>query len=681
MGKKKSKPQVIGYSYSLGIAMGLCEEVDELLEFRLDDDIVARPNLKTSGSFSAKTGKPSTSHGTSNPCSSVMFYDGKQTEPNAYLSAKTGFELIYKKLCYFLINGFVGDNVRSVPNYSCVVKRTSLDIDGYKEGAEIDGDINPAFAIYYMFVNLLKLDKRVLDINSFKTCAKRLHDERLGVSFKMTRANEAKEWVEEILRTIDAVMAINPNTGLLALRLLRDDYDIKQLAYANENNIKDLKFTRKSWDSTYSSVSVKFTDRDGFKENSITAQNPAVKRTLGFERSQSIEYMAITSKTNAKKVLTRLMRRLTYPYATMKFSVSTDEFKHIGVGDVLLFSNEKLGVNNMKIRVTNVGGDSGEQTIGIEAIEDVFALSHVNFTFEQESLYKPIDLNIGELKYYGALNAPIELGEELGVIPMAATPSGFVQKINVRDGAQGESIDLIPWAVGELIKDYALSDEIDDGNGFVIKELIPLWKVAASRAGWQRLKMTCAIDDELMNFQFRDDLGDGKWRVREIIRGLGGSKITPHKKGAKVWFAPVDANDLPTLTLISPNTTLYFKAQNYANESQTKEFKFSHSGEARRAYAPSNVWGERKGADVILHWRNCVRLHGANYKNPDNIVAGFDEGLQEGAVKIKWDGGELDVEKGESCLIKDAKKGVKFELIALSQNGLGYASKSVFITI
>lgn len=32
MGKKKSKPQVIGYSYSLGIAMGLCEEVDELLE-------------------------------------------------------------------------------------------------------------------------------------------------------------------------------------------------------------------------------------------------------------------------------------------------------------------------------------------------------------------------------------------------------------------------------------------------------------------------------------------------------------------------------------------------------------------------------------------------------------------------------------------------------------------------
>ena len=241
-----------------------------------------------------------------------------------------------------------------------------------------------------MFVNLLKLDKRVLDINSFKTCAKRLHDERLGVSFKMTRANEAKEWVEEILRTIDAVMAINPNTGLLALRLLRDDYDIKQLAYANENNIKDLKFTRKSWDSTYSSVSVKFTDRDGFKENSITAQNPAVKRTLGFERSQSIEYMAITSKTNAKKVLTRLMRRLTYPYATMKFSVSTDEFKHIGVGDVLLFSNEKLGVNNMKIRVTNVGGDSGEQTIGIEAIEDVFALSHVNFTFEQESLYKPI---------------------------------------------------------------------------------------------------------------------------------------------------------------------------------------------------------------------------------------------------------------------------------------------------
>lgn len=681
MGKKKAKSQTIGYAYFLGMALGLCERADRLLSFRLDGDTVANPNLTGSGNFIAKTGKQASSHGSGNSTSEVKFYDGSQGEPDVYLSSATGYELAYKNLSYLVINGFIGDNVRSAPNYSAVVERTNIDLDGKTDLQNINGDVNPAYALYYIFTRLIGLDKGVLDLGSFQKTAKTLWDEKFGISFTMSSANEAQEWVKEILRTIDGVMAINPRNGLLMLRLLRDDYEVKDLGYVNEGNIKNLVFTRKSWDDTYSQVTVKFTDRDGFKENSVTAYNGAARRTLGFKRTQSVEYMSVTNKENANKVLSRLMKKLSYPYASLKFSLSTDEFKYLAVGDVLLFSNTVLGVSNMKIRITALGSDKDdEQSIDVEAVEDVFALENFNFITKQESLYRPLSTEIGELEYYDAREACVELGEELGVLPMALAPSGFVQKITVKDGAQGDSVDISPWNLGILDTPINISSEIPpDDFGFEIREVGALWNVALSRAGWQRLKATCYIENEMIGFGVRENLGGGRWRVRVLMRGLAGSRIAAHAKGARVWFAPADANDLITLSLISPATTLYFEASNYAASSARKSLAFSHSQSSRKAYPVSNLHAVRNGGRVRLSWRNCVRLHGANYRNPDNIVAGADEGLQEGTVLISYVGKNASV-SGESFEC-EAAAGTEFILSVQSQNGQGYASLPVKITI
>ena len=44
MGKGSgSSSQVIGFAYFLGLAYALCTKVDELLEFRLNGDIGAKP--------------------------------------------------------------------------------------------------------------------------------------------------------------------------------------------------------------------------------------------------------------------------------------------------------------------------------------------------------------------------------------------------------------------------------------------------------------------------------------------------------------------------------------------------------------------------------------------------------------------------------------------------------------
>ena len=684
MGKGSgSSSQVIGFAYFLGLAYALCTKVDELLEFRLNGDIGAKPNLKGCGSFSATTGRAQPTHGSGNSKSTIHFYDGTQKLPNEYLSAQTGESLAYKNTAYFVLNGFIGDNVRSAPNYSCVVKRTSLTNWDKYSGAfdEINGDVNPASALWYMLTSLIGLDKNVLDESSFINANKALVKEGLGISFVMSKPQEAKEWVQEILRTIDGVLCINPSSGKLTLRLLRDNYKQSDLKLINESNVANLKFKRKAWDETYSRVTVKYTQRGSFSEASVSAINSATRKTLGFERAFSVEYMSITNASNANKVLTRLMRKLSYPLANLRFEVSSDEFKNLMVGDVLLFSNKALGVSDMSIRVLNIGSDK-EGSLSVEACEDVFALKNITITSVQDDLYKPIDLSIEELEYFGATESTIEMGDEMGVLPFMVKPKGFIQKMSVRDGLSGKSVDIKPWSLGVLSKDFEISEEMGDELNFEIDEITKLWEVKGTRAGWQRIKFTCLIDDEFINFQFRQSLGGGKWRVKTLMRGLSGTKISRHLKGAKVWFAPVDANDLITLPLIAPNTTLFYEVSNFAVKSEVKKLSFSHSGGGKYPYPPSNLKAFREGEKVILEWKNCVRLHGANYRNADNLIAGVDEGLNENKIIIKWllDNKENVYEtKGERFEVKASPR-TTFYLWQVAYKG-GFLSKEVSITI
>lgn len=672
--------QVIGYAYFLGLAYALCTKVDELLEFRLNGDIAGKPNLRGSGSFEAVTGKAQPTHGSGNSKSTIHFYDGTQTKPNSYITSKTGENLAYKNTAYFVLNGFIGDNVRSAPNYSCVVKRTNL--TNWNVGDEINGDVNPSSALWYMLTGLIGLDKNVLDESSFINAAQTLKSEALGVSFIMSKPQEAKEWVQEILRTIDGVLCINPSTGKLTLRLLRDNYNEKDLKLINESNIANLKFKRKAWDEAYSRVTVKYTQRGSFSEASVSAINSATRQTLGFERAFSVEYMSITNASNANKVLTRLMRKLSYPLANLRFEVSSDEFKSLMVGDVLLFSNSALGVVDMPVRVLNLGSDKSDSgALSVEACEDVFALKNITITSVQEDLYKPVDLSIGDLKYYGAVESTIEMGDEMGVLPFMAKPEGFVQKMSVKDGLSGKTVDIKNWSLGVLSKNFEISEEMGDDLSFEIDEITPLWPVKGTRAGWQRIKFTCLIDNEFINFQYREDLGDGKWRVKTLMRGLSGTKITRHLKGAKVWFAPNDANDLITLPLVAPNTTLYFEASNFAVKTEAKKLDFSHSQNGKKPYVPSNLKAFRDGENVVLEWKNCVRLHGANYRNADNLIAGVDEGLNENKIIIKWNDGNENVfeTKGEKFEVK-APLRTTFHLWQMAYMG-GFLSDPVQITI
>lgn len=673
MGKKSEKPKVPVFAYFYGLAYALASKIDEIIAFKRNGVETDRPNLKGSGSFWAHTGTPGAQYRSGNSGSTVTFYDGTQTTPDPYLTAQTGKGVIYKNLAYMVINGFVGDNVSSVPQYSILAKRTKFNFSEYDEINEYD--VNPITAIYYILTKLAKIDSSLIDTAKFKSVAKEIYDEGFGISFLMDNTQETSEWIKEILRVIEAALYIDPQSGLIGIRLFRDDYDINLIPKISSDDYNNLKFKRKYWEDCYSRVCIKYTDTLRYMSDSVSLENPAVRQILGHEKNYEIDMMIISNPKTANLALARLLRKMSYPYAELRFNLSGDKFKNLIVGDVLNFSSDKLGIDNLPVRIMNIGADKADnQTIEIEAIEDVFAGAKLVTPKPGINLHEEEDYSVDELKYYHAVEATAEMGGiARSVLPMCVYPKGAVIDVRVKDGISGDSVAVPNYQLGELISDLEITDEIDDEAYFDIRAIAPadLWAVSGTRAGWQRLKFTCLIDDEFINFQFRSYLSPGVWRIKTLIRGLSGTKISRHLAGAKVWFAPEDANDLQTLGLISADTVLRFWINSHPFAKRVSEtyynLDFHHSDNDQIPYAPSNLYYERNGDEVEIKWRYAQALSGAMYSSADVIMAGDGENIRDNKVVIKFNGLEYKFDEEEAKFT--APLNTNFEIFAMAKNG------------
>jgi hypothetical protein len=644
-GGSKGGSYISGYAYFLGLAYALCRKIDVFLHFKMNDTITASPMLTANGQFMAKTGENADVGGSGEGLSTIRVYLGAQSNPDPYLVTNAKSQIAYKNVAYMVMpRVFLGDNAKSAPYYSAIVKRTNL-FDGW-QFADINGDANPAHILYYILTKMTHFSADMLDTNSFLSAGHALYQEGLGISMVMGGEHPAQEWCEEILRTIDAVMPIDPQTGLIKLKLLRADYNTNTVSIVDESTAKNVNFERKSWEDTVSKITIKYTERATFKEASITGINTVAKMKIGYEKAQSIEYMGITNADNANKILTRLFSKLSYPLASVKFSVSVLNYPNLLVGDVIRFSNDALGIENLFIRVLSIGADKeDEQNIEIEAVEDIFSLGEMVISGNQPNEGIPTDTSIGEILYYDIKNAKQEMSMTRAVIPLVAFPAGFVQSVEVRDGLSGQAVEVSESLPAVLAANYnpLMTSALDLTDGFFITPLGNMWAVAGTNAGWQRLKYVAYIGDEQIAYQFRTLQSNGTYKCTNIIRGLNNTPVTAHFAGERVWFATVDANDLNVLPIVSPNPTIIFTPKNFAliGESVSKEHNYDYSVET--PYQPANLKAIRNGNDITITWYPCKRLAGANYRNADNILCGEDENEYEGRWLINWNDGEAVV--------------------------------------
>jgi hypothetical protein len=107
------------------------------------------------------------------------------------------------------------------------------------DGGKIGLNSNPAEVLYEIYTDRKWGGRKPtarFDIPQWITKAQYLKDHNQGISIPLDNPRSLDDTVEDILSHIDAGIVEDPTTGLLQLKLARDDYDVDDLLTINKSN-------------------------------------------------------------------------------------------------------------------------------------------------------------------------------------------------------------------------------------------------------------------------------------------------------------------------------------------------------------------------------------------------------------------------------------------------------------
>jgi hypothetical protein len=203
-----------------------------------------------------------------------------------------------------------------------------------------------------------------------------LFDELFGLSVTWSREGPLVDFINEILRHIDAVLYVDRTTGKFVLKLVRDDYSVSNLVALDESNVVSVaNANRPAIADLVSTVTVNFYDRSTGEQGSVTRHNLSLQQVQqGGGGATTASYPACTSGPLAARLCQRDLVSLSTPLLSCQIEVGRIA-EQLNIGDAFILDWPDLEINSLVMRVQQLTlGSSSKQTIVIDALEDVFAL-------------------------------------------------------------------------------------------------------------------------------------------------------------------------------------------------------------------------------------------------------------------------------------------------------------------
>lgn len=265
----------------------------------------------------------------------------------------------------------------------------------------IGNDANPAEICYDLITNTrygLGVSASLIDTASFTTAAATLRTEVIsasktgfGLSCLVSSSEEASKIIRSMLDHIDAVIATDPTTGLLQMKLLRDDYTVGALLTVNISNARNVELVRSSWPSTLNEVRVTYqrfvndTQHRTFVESIAQAQDLANRLATGSVRSTTIAMPFCTDESIAALIAQRQLRKMAFPLATVRWQMNREGYG-LMPGDVVKLTWAPLGVEDLIVRITEANyGELVDGTIELVGVEDIFSVASASYSIPPSS--------------------------------------------------------------------------------------------------------------------------------------------------------------------------------------------------------------------------------------------------------------------------------------------------------
>jgi hypothetical protein len=237
---------------------------------------------------------------------------------------------VYPEFSYLVLEDVWLGNSGNPPGVEIVVCRASAKLSlgnpliGYPNSpfggafnGFAQGDANPIGIIFELLINKkigIGFPRPLLDLWTFQAAYTALNPyeagDDYGLSGVITEHQPADELIATILAHIDAVLFLDPTTGLLAIRLIREFLgDPMTLPLLDESNILSCEYNYSVQNETVNEIQVEFVNiYRNLQRDIVKAQNlAAVQRARGVS-TERMEFLWATRPDIALKIAQRELR-------------------------------------------------------------------------------------------------------------------------------------------------------------------------------------------------------------------------------------------------------------------------------------------------------------------------------------------------------------------------------------
>lgn len=264
----------------------------------------------------------------------------------------------------------------------------------YLDPANIVG-CNPVYMIFAALTNAVwgrGLPTYMIDGESFFNSAATLLEEKFGLCMKWTRRDGVDAFIQSVLDHVGATLYTDRSTGLLKIKLLRNDYDVETLPlFSQELGVCEItEATVVANGPLINEVKVVYRDPITNEDRIAVARNPAAVQSDGQAiNSQTKQYPGIPTGDIAARVAQRDLKSMGAHLRRFTIKMNRIAWKVVP-GQVFKIQDISRGITPVVVRVGAIeDGGLGQGGVTLRCVQDVFALPATTFSDTEPPRWQP----------------------------------------------------------------------------------------------------------------------------------------------------------------------------------------------------------------------------------------------------------------------------------------------------
>jgi len=607
-----SKKQTVGYRYYFSMHLGLCAgPVDELVEIKVGDRTAWSGSETQSGQIYIDQPElfgGESAEGGIQGTTDVMMGEATQGVNPRIVSMLGGVVPAFRNMVTLFFDGLICCNNPYPKAWDVRVRRNLQGWDGpvWEPGLAVipmqdpDGNAiqaaNGAHILFQCNTNRdwgRGLDRTRLDLNSYLNAANTLANEGFGLCLRWSRSGTVSEFIQSVLNHIGAAQFVSRKTGLLTLRLIRDDYDHGSLptftATTGLLGIDDA--STSSGNIAANEVIASWHDPIANEDRQVRERNLGAIRAAGGSITTKTDYPGIPTAELAHRVAARDVRANTAGVARLTIRLDRRGY-NLDPADVFIVEDAQRG--RLVLRVGSIDyGTLAAGTVTVTAVQDVFGLPDSGASSPERPDWTPPDTSARPTPYHRVVEASYRDLAVPGLNDLAVNEddtTGYLISLGSRPSSLSQNYQLDAAVAPEdpIYQGFGDFSPVGHLTGELDKLTTAAMMIITADARMITPPCAALIDGEVV----RVDAFDAATGALTLGRGCVDTLPVRHDAGAAVWFYDIynghsDVQWLAGLTVQARMLTRTSSAQ-LAPEMAPVD-SVTMTNRARRPYMPGRI--------------------------------------------------------------------------------------------